>query len=120
MDQDNVPQMLIDRYKCPIWIDREGNYHPITIIHERYLGNIINFLNRGIHYLSEGIDDGWRVLGMLNGEMAQMQVEGELEALEEKRLGVIYIRDIMLKEVDRRAGKAPEWDYGFTIGVTDA
>jgi len=45
-EREETVQILMDKYRSPVWIDKDGNLVPLAIMSERYRKNIINFLTR--------------------------------------------------------------------------
>lgn len=104
-----------EKSNAPIWRDKEGYYHPITEISDRYLENIVNSLYKWRGNISNAMNAGWSTLGMVSGEMAEYAIEGGITFLEEKVDEIQVWIEALEDEQTRREEGGDEYDYYYVI-----
>lgn len=99
---DKVYEQLKERYKCPIWRDRESNYIPITLLSDSYLLNIIRYLQRHQETYNNALGLFYGGGGPTPGSMAEYYLEHELDEMGEQAAIVSgwlsYFKDYVTKE----------------------
>jgi hypothetical protein len=100
---------------APVWKDKEERYWPIDRMTETHLNNTIAWLKKSQAGAHQRISDGFRALGQVHGEMAELAIEDGITSLENDIDDMEDMLNIFNSEKLRREGVGGEWDGSYII-----
>lgn len=96
-----------------VWTTRDGDRIPVRELTDRHLFNIIQWLWKQYQMNDEAIALGYSMLGYIQGDMAQYQVESDITHLEQLQAVITFWQGVMDKEVHQRTKKDGNQNSGY-------